>query len=375
MIFWLNRFSAIRLSGLFLVCVAIFLGQKFSFVRVWSQEIEPAITGTRIQMEKEEKVSVEILRNKQALITDPGKVLEAIVELGKVARLRVSSSDTMDVLAEYIDVHKDSLVQSSNETSKPPGIIFRPIPSEDLFPAVVTYQYIGKSAIPVVVRLIENSESGSVRSHNAIYLIKYNFREDWKKAADYLREAAASSNSEEGKQRLLEAAIELLRAEHHLATKRPTAQQSPPMEQVNDILSKDYQLAEQALEMAILAKNRNTIGLGLKSMFFNVKIKAAQTIAAIDERSLVPNLVEALQRNQGVISGGAETQMMQNDFNAAVVSALEHITKLKFRVSERLASEDLRGYRPFSSAEIHEVFDKTRDWCESNNCSSNSNEL
>jgi hypothetical protein len=128
-----------------------------------------------------------------------------------------------------------------------------------------------------------------------------------------------------------------------LITEQPTPQKSPPTEQDNDILSNDYTIAGKALDKAILEKDKNTIRVGLKSEFLDIRKKAVETIEEFNDETFVPNLIVVLQENQGLIGGGTETQIQQDNLNKAIISALEHLTKLEFKVSTPLSFEDIEG--------------------------------
>lgn len=95
-------------------------------------------------------------------------MLEAINELGKIARLRgISSTETIKSLVEYVDVHQDSFVRGNPEKLSPPGLVFEPhlIVSEERYPAVVVLMHIRKPALPILIEAIESSEIGSFASN------------------------------------------------------------------------------------------------------------------------------------------------------------------------------------------------------------------
>lgn len=93
-----------------------------------------------------------------------------------------------------------------------------------------------------------------------------------------------------------------------------------------EILSKDYAVAEMALDKAILEKDKKTLKLGLKSQFFSIKQKTVQAITEIEDKSFVPDLISAFQENQTIFSGGTETRGMQDNLNKAIAFALEKLT-------------------------------------------------
>ncbi len=133
---------------------------------------------------------------------------------------------------------------------------------------------------------------------------------------------------------------------------QPTPQKSPSMTQNNDILSKDYFVAEKALKKAIAEKDNITIKTGLKSPIFSIKQKTAEAIIQLDDNTFVPGLIDALQENQGVTAGGNEAEELQDQLNKALISALEKLTKMTFNIPETL-----------SPADINKVIQKSREWC------------
>jgi TPP-dependent indolepyruvate ferredoxin oxidoreductase alpha subunit len=92
----------------------------------------------------------------------------------------------------------------------------------------------------------------------------------------------------------------------------------------------------------------------LKSRYFPIKQKAAEAITEIKDENFIPDLIKSLDGNQGIVAGGTETEVMQNDLNKAIISALECLTKLKFNVTYPLSDENIK-----------EVLDKSQKWCSS----------
>jgi hypothetical protein len=117
------------------------------------------------------------------------------------------------------------------------------------------------------------------------------------------------------------------------------------------ILSKDYKTAEKSLNKAIQENGKETIKLGLKSPLFPIRQKTVDEIIKMEDGVFVPNLVQALQENQGIIAGGTESDLMQKDFDRKIITALESLTKLDFEVKESL-----------NVAKIEEIIKKSQDW-------------
>jgi HEAT repeat protein len=98
------------------------------------------------------------------------------------------------------------------------------------------------------------------------------------------------------------------------------------MEPDGEILSKEYAIAEKALVRAVLEKDKETLKLGLKSQFFPIKQKTVEAITEIEDKTFVPDLINAFQENQSIFSGGTETKIMQDNLNKAIAFALEKLT-------------------------------------------------
>lgn len=125
-------------------------------------------------------------------------------------------------------------------------------------------------------------------------------------------------------------------------TSQTNSQSNMHMEQDNKILSRDYAIAEKALDKAVSERDKKTIRLGLNSRFLPIKQKTVEVIAEIKDETFVPNLIETLGENQAVMTGGTEMQIMQDDLNKAIVFALEQLTGLQFLFLENLSSEDIQ---------------------------------
>jgi hypothetical protein len=133
---------------------------------------------------------------------------------------------------------------------------------------------------------------------------------------------------------------------HHLlrATPQPEADLN--------VLSRDYAVAEIAINNAVLTGNKATLKLGLESPIITIKQKAVEAIPETTDEDFVPSLIAALQSNQGLMAGGTEIQILQNNLNVSVIVAIATLTKMKFKVSEHP-----------TSAEVSEVILRSQEWC------------
>ncbi|HMS40446.1 MAG TPA: hypothetical protein PKE69_09485 [Pyrinomonadaceae bacterium] len=125
--------------------------------------------------------------------------------------------------------------------------------------------------------------------------------------------------------------------------------------QQDAILSKDYSVAKNALDNAVLERDETTIRLGLKNNSLIFKKDVVQAIKQLYYQAFVPDLIKALEENQAIIDGGSEMRIMQNDLTKAIVSALKHLTGLTFPNTENLSQGD-----------IQKILEESREWYQVN---------
>lgn len=82
--------------------------------------------------------------------------------------------------------------------------IGRTIPLEGRYPATGALFQIGKSSLPALIKVIEAEKLESLKSQNALYTIRFIFRDDSSEAVEYLERAMKNSTTQEGQQRLLD---------------------------------------------------------------------------------------------------------------------------------------------------------------------------
>ena len=163
-------------------------------------------------MQDDEKSLVKVIKNRELRKTSPEKVVEALKKLRYIAtNERIASTETIEALIENIDLSADSIPTEDADSSKQSQIIIiMHARSPDLvYPAVGALENIGNVAFPALLKVIKTTEPDSISSNNALFALKYNFREDLTKAVDYLHKAAETEYGE-SRQRLLLAADRVL---------------------------------------------------------------------------------------------------------------------------------------------------------------------
>ena len=126
-------------------------------------------------------------------------------------------------------------------------------------------------------------------------------------------------------------------------------------EMTEQILSKDFAVAKQALDENILLKNCELVRLSLKHQSLIIKRQAAEALAELEDRRSVPYLIEALENNQFLLRGGSETKILQSKLNKAIVLALEKLTGLDFATEDTVTDSDIK-----------QIIQKSKHWWNSN---------
>jgi hypothetical protein len=151
---------------------------------------------------------LETLRNKSLRKTDPQKVIDAIGEVTAPFRARpVTSTDAppaeiMEALVDLLDFERPK-----NEKN----LEFDPSEGTKVYPVMRSLFFMRKPVLPFLVDVLENEDSKSVKSQNALRVIRDILEADDTKTFNYLQVQAGSAKSEAGKQRVLSAANNILK--------------------------------------------------------------------------------------------------------------------------------------------------------------------
>lgn len=110
----------------------------------------------------------------------------------------------------------------------------------------------------------------------------------------------------------------------------------------DDILSRDYSTAQRALSHAIAKGDRTVLRRGLKSQLFSIKLAVVTAVAETTDQTFVQTLLETLQNNQAIFSGGTETEALQNDLNFELIVALAKLTGMRLNVSRSVSRQQIK---------------------------------
>jgi hypothetical protein len=144
--------------------------------------------------------------------------------------------------------------------------------------------------------------------------------------------------------------------EQTLSAEMVERQQSRP------ILSKYYRVAKWAFDKAVLENDMATILLGLEGRSLLIRRNVVQALKQFDDKSVVPNLIKALDDNQGIMSGGSETQAEQRELNKEIISALRKLTGLEFSYLQEATT--IPCFHECPSKDIQRILKESREWWE-----------
>ena len=140
----------------------------------------------------------------------------------------------------------------------------------------------------------------------------------------------------------------------HAAMITPTNQRDPSLRE--NILSTDYHIAKGALDENSKKKDTRLVCLSLKNQSLLIRKEAAEALKQIGAKPAVACLIEALEDNQVVYTGGTETRVLQQQLNDALVAALEQLTGLTLQTKSP----------PLSDTAIRRIIQRTKRWWSEN---------
>jgi hypothetical protein len=115
-------------------------------------------------------------------------------------------------------------------------------------------------------------------------------------------------------------------------------------ERQKQILEGNYEVAKQTLDEAVLSKDTSTIKIALKQRRFG-PVFQSDAVAAVEQlrsQEFVPDLVEALEKNQGIAwRGGSEIDAEQKKLSGDIVSVLSFLTGIQFPSTDNLTPQDI----------------------------------
>jgi hypothetical protein len=107
-------------------------------------------------LNKEVTQLLEIIKNRNLVTESPDKLAQAIEALGQ-RRITEAIPD----LIEYLDFRRIHKWEGT-------GVILHPLPKEGDYPAVGALFSMGKPALPVLIKVVEENDIDSIKSKNAL---------------------------------------------------------------------------------------------------------------------------------------------------------------------------------------------------------------
>lgn len=159
--------------------------------------------------DKEAKRLVDILEKRE-------KTREVLIDT--IQKLKpISNEKTIPILIKYLDYDRHPNYKNKLEISQKQSPDLKIDPLEEThwndkakliswrYPATEVLIKISKPSLPALIKVIEDADTESIKTQNALYTIQQIFRDDLSEAIKYLEGAKISSATEEGKQRLSDA--------------------------------------------------------------------------------------------------------------------------------------------------------------------------
>lgn len=133
------------------------------------------------------------------------------------------------------------------------------------------------------------------------------------------------------------------------------AMKTQTMLRENPILSEDYAIAGKALDKAVSERDEATLRLGLKEGSPSFKKEIVQAVRNAWYQSFVPDLIAALEKYQVSTGAKIENTSDEQELKKAIVSALMHLTGLRFPNTEELSESD-----------VQKILEESREWYRTN---------
>jgi hypothetical protein len=175
--------------------LALFYLTTLTYKAALMQDITTLVRGQEKTKSKPLNMEVtkllETIKNKNLVTENPKKLAQAIEELGQR-----QISEAVPELIEYLNFRRIHDWEGS-------GLVLHPLPEEGDYPAVGALFSIGKPAMPALIKAIEEKDTNSIESKNALKTIQLIFRDDLSEAVKHLEKAMKDSTTQEGQRRLL----------------------------------------------------------------------------------------------------------------------------------------------------------------------------
>lgn len=107
------------------------------------------------------------------------------------------------------------------------------------------------------------------------------------------------------------------------------------------ILSRDYNVAQKALEENVLAKDVKAVCLSLWHRAQSLKIKAADALGLLRSQEAVGCLTEALKDNLAYRPHDTESTLLRDQLNKSLIASLRAITGLRLPTKNKYLDSDI----------------------------------
>ena len=194
----------LSLCSLFVLSVLLVCDQLF--IRIVRSQANQGPDLNPDESKKDEFRLVKILKDTKLNHSSLQRI-DAIRGLRDLAKSRrILSEDGIRTIADNLDVNKNTVLSGVQDSNGSEVVVVREThldPPEETYPAIGALMYVGKAALPSVLKIIETSDSETLHSQNATFVLLHNFGEDMDLAINFLIETSKKTTSKLGKDRLL----------------------------------------------------------------------------------------------------------------------------------------------------------------------------
>lgn len=150
----------------------------------------------------------------------------------------------------------------------------------------------------------------------------------------------------------------------HLAIAQSNNMQPVPKGMAEQILSKDYTIAQKALLENQQKGNTQAVCLSLKNQMLGIKSQAVSALKVMKDSSAVECLIAALKDNQVPQPGGTEERILQDDLDENIILTLHDLVGIQIPQQDKKSqAQSVSIKKPaFTREQVKKVIKDGEEW-------------